>query len=132
MYALTLNFGPSGKEWIFMFRERANAEIYRDNIKSARLAAASGGATPDVQVKDDFSQECCINPLAIHGYALEDLDLKMEAQAEGQVAMLRGQVKMESRLQSDTDPMLRQALQRAKQQHIINRGAMPGPMPPMS
>ena len=86
---------------------------------------------PTVLIEDDYGQRAALNTAQIHGYAIEDLDMKWDANNEISAAQLRGQIRLDAKLNSDPDPSVVAAIRNAKQRNIIQRGAMPGPMPPM-
>lgn len=135
MIVVTLSFGPNGKEWVFMFRERQAAEFAVNTIEVAKTSLANGALhAPLVKIVDDFGQQFVGEAKQVHAFALEDLDSKHDANGELQLAQFRAGLRLQQKVSSDPDPEVRTAVAKAKQQAIIHRaGTMPamGAMPPL-
>ena len=129
---VTLSFGPNGKEWVFMFKERQAAEFAVNTIEVAKTSLANGALhAPLVKIVDDFGQHFCGDAKQVHAFALEDLDSKHDANGELQLAQFRAGLRLEQKVNADPDPGVRSAIARAKQQSIIHRAGPVGmgPMP---
>ncbi len=107
MYSLTINFGPSGSAWAFLFKDKENAE---------KASIPTAGA---YFVKDDFGQEAMMKVEDVHGWVLEDLDLIEAARIQRSLAEERVKIKFVAAAKSD--PVIGPAA----------RGQGPGVLTPM-
>jgi hypothetical protein len=98
MYSLSINFGPAGTVWAFLFKEKDRAEHITADIMNHT------GAT---RITDDFGQSAFFEKNSISGFVLEDLDTVEEARIQRSLINARGEVK--ARQRAATDPVIRQA-----------------------
>ena len=102
MYSLTINFGPTGTVWAFLFKEKDNAEECR--ARAHEYIAESRG----LEIIDDFGQRASFLPDSINGIVFEDLDQTEAARIYRSLAEERLKVKLMEAARAD--PVIRAAI----------------------
>jgi len=112
MYSLTINFGPAGTAWAFLFKDKEKAEQH----------AMSFLTNTDSLwwVTDDFGQDAKFRMNEVHGVCLEDLDLIETARIQRSLAEERLKIKFNAAAKSD--PVIGP---------VAARGQSPGVLTPM-
>jgi hypothetical protein len=110
MYSLTINFGPSGSAWAFLFKDKEKADAAYANMCKE---------IPISPIEDDFGQKASFKIATIHGIVLEDLDLIEAARIQRSLAEERVKIKFVAAAKSD--PVIGPAA----------RGQGPGVLTPM-
>jgi hypothetical protein len=103
MYSLTINFGPNGSAWAFLFKDKEKATA------AFELAMMNQQQSSDVAMTDDFGQTAIIVGDDIHGACLEDLDQVESARIYRSLAEER--IKAKFIEAAKNDPVLRHAMQ---------------------
>ncbi len=104
MYSLTINFGPTGTAWAFLFKEKEAAQgAYRSVSESI-----SNGLM--VALQDDFGQTGTMG--SVNGYVIEDLDQIEAARIYRSLAEERLKVKLMTAAKSD--PVIGEAIRRSQ------------------
>ncbi len=112
MFTLTISFGPGPMVWTLMFKTEENLrESY------------SKWTSETIMLKDDFGQECHLNPEECHGWMIEDLEQSKLAHIERALHQARTQAKGAELAEADVT--LRAARARAQGQMPILQ-PMPG------
>jgi hypothetical protein len=114
-HTVSVVFGPNATLWAFLFKDRTVAALALQKIRSTG------------EIEDDFGQSASLVTSSIHGATLESIDQQADAMNERQIAMARGQAKLDELMQRD--PEVRRAIQRARMQQMQQRMVAPGPMP---
>jgi hypothetical protein len=102
MFSLTIVFGPGPMVWTFMYKNEETAIAPRNSLQENKH-----GSETDLELVDDFGQECEIKSSECHGWMLENLEQSRLAHIERALHQARTQAKG-SEL-ADADPVLRQA-----------------------
>lgn len=106
MYSLTINFGPTGTVWAFLFKEE----------EAARRARAVTNYRPEgathFTIVDDFGQTSDFPFNDVHGVVLEDLDQVEAARIYRSLAEERIKVKLMTAAKAD--PVIGEAIRRSQ------------------
>lgn len=112
MFNLTVVFGPTNQNWMFMFKDRKSAEQTEAVLKSpSPLSFTTNpitGAdvaipvpTQIIHIEDDFGSTATFQADQIHGFMFEDMDKSGEAAIERALNGARMQAKAQTKAQSD-------------------------------
>jgi hypothetical protein len=131
MHSITVNFGPNSTSWAFAFNTKEAADSQFQRLRTMILGVQSGAQV--ISIEDDFGQSATLIVADIHAFTLEDPSLQGEAHNQRMLAMARSQAKYDNLILADTDPELKKAVQRQRQQQMQQRfvagGMGPGPFP---
>jgi hypothetical protein len=98
MHCLTINFGPSGMFWTFLYRDEKAGQAMHDRL----INALGFGADNFLHgISDDFGQSGSFRSSEIHGVLFEDLDQSKLAHVEKGLHNARTQNDYVKRVQSD-------------------------------
>lgn len=102
MYSLSIFFGPSPVPAQFLFKDKEKADAAYSKVTS--FSEGLG-----FMIEDEFGHRAGFTWAAVHGAALEDMDLGEESRIQRGLSQARGQAKANERAR--TDPALRASIQ---------------------
>ena len=104
MFSLTINFGPTGTAWAFLFKDKEKADEAYALMCSVPCMVES--------LVDDFGQKAVFKNSEVHGIVLEDLEQVEAARIYRSLAEERIKVKLMAAAKSD--PLIAEAMRRAQ------------------
>lgn len=89
MFSITITFGASPVPWTLLYKTKETFDAAREKCRATKATSFEGD---ELQLADDFGQECQVKRASIHGVLCEDLEQSKLATVERGLHQVRTQI----------------------------------------